>query len=238
MESNVYKIYFFTLYLNNSCMFKTFMRLFKVKRPKIFISHSSKDKFCVDALIELLNGIGVYGGDKIFCSSEKDLGIPLGGDIFYHLREQFENYKLFVIFVQSKNFLDSPVSLNEMGATWISKIRFCSIISPTLDFNEMKGVIDHRIIGIKLGNSDAGDRLDQFKQVIMKLFKLKDIGDFEWTVLKSNFLKVAENIELWNLAEEYEKDLIIPTHAPKNPIPGKKYLWYSPTGAFAELPNE
>ena len=47
----------------------------------VFISHSSKDKSFVEALVDLLEGLGLTK-NNLFCSSVDGYGIPLGRDIF------------------------------------------------------------------------------------------------------------------------------------------------------------
>jgi hypothetical protein len=51
------------------------------KTPLVFISHSCKDKSFVDALVNLLDDMG-FTKDTLFCSSVREYGIPLSGDIF------------------------------------------------------------------------------------------------------------------------------------------------------------
>lgn len=87
------------------------------KQPKIFISHSSKDKNYTDMLVDLLEDMGLRE-NQIFCSSVPGCDIPLGKNIFDDILSQFHYNELHVIFVLSENFYNSPVCLNEMGAAW------------------------------------------------------------------------------------------------------------------------
>lgn len=78
----------------------------KKKNPKtkIFISHSCLDKYYVQALVELLEDIGVKE-NQLFCSSFAEYGIPLNKDIYEYLKTQFEEYTLHVIFILSKEYI-------------------------------------------------------------------------------------------------------------------------------------
>lgn len=93
------------------------------KHLKVFISHSSKDKYFVEALVRLLEFIGL-DDSTLFCSSVQGYGIGFNNDIYDTLQEQFKNYNLYVIFIHSKNFYSSHASLNEMGAAWVMKTDF------------------------------------------------------------------------------------------------------------------
>lgn len=87
-------------------------------KPKIFISHSSKDVKYVEPIVELLADIGMTN-DNLFCSSIPDYGIPLNQDIYEYLSSLFSENELYVIFVLSSNYYGSPACLNEMGAAWV-----------------------------------------------------------------------------------------------------------------------
>ena len=70
------------------------------KSPMVFISHSSKDKAFVEALVELLESIG-FDESNLFCSSVDGYGIRLGEDIFNTLKNLFLEHELYVLFVHS-----------------------------------------------------------------------------------------------------------------------------------------
>ncbi len=84
------------------------------KSPMVFISHSSKDKAFVEALVELLESIG-FDENNLFCSSVDGYGIGLGEDIFNTLKNLFLEHELYVLFVHSPRYYNSTVSMNEMG---------------------------------------------------------------------------------------------------------------------------
>ena len=124
------------------------------KAPLVFISHSSKDKPFVVALVNLLEDMG-FNKTNLFCSSVREYGIPLSGDIFGTIRELFLKHELYVIFVHSPRFYGSAVSLNEMGAAWVFKTNFCSFLTKDMSYDKMKGVVNNANISIKVDEKDA-----------------------------------------------------------------------------------
>lgn len=159
------------------------------KRPKIFISHSSLDKDYVSALMDLLEGIGL-NEEQIFCSSAPGFDIPLGKDIYDYLKLQFDNYYLHVIFILSKNYYNSLACMNEMGAAWVLQNKHTTVLLPGFEFQEVKGAINPRQIGLKLDGevSDVKNRLGQLKTNIIEEFQLHAIADVRWEVKRDTFI--------------------------------------------------
>ena len=54
----------------------------------------------------------------------------------------------------SDNYYKSPACLNEMGAAWVLKKEYRSILLPGFDYKEIEGAINPRKIGIKLDDDD------------------------------------------------------------------------------------
>ena len=162
------------------------------KTPMVFISHSSNDIAFVEALVDLLEFLGL-NNNTMFCSSVPGYGIPLSGRIIDNLLSIFENYNLYVIFVQSPSYYNSPISLNEMGAAWILKSEFCSLLTQDMEFDKMKGVIDSSYISIKVNAADAASRLNQMKDDIVSMFNLNQPDASRWETKRDNFLKLVDN---------------------------------------------
>lgn len=165
----------------------------KSKPMKVFVSHSSKDRYFVEALVQLLEFIGL--DDKtLFCSSVQGYGIGFNKDIFNTLREQFEKHDLYVIFVHSPHFYDSHASLNEMGAAWVLKTDFCSFLVKGFDYADMDGAIrPNERVSIKVDNDDAKSLMNDFKDQICQKFGLKCKNGIVWEVRRDEFLKVVLN---------------------------------------------
>ena len=139
------------------------------KTPMVFISHSSADKEFADALVTLLENLG-FNNTNLFCSSISGYGIKLGGDIFDTLRNLFNEHNLFVIFIHSPRYYDSPISLNEMGAAWVLKTDSCSFLTKDMDFSMMKGVVNERNISIKVDKENTETLLNELKDKLIKLW--------------------------------------------------------------------
>ena len=103
------------------------------------ISHSSKDKKIVEELIDIVESIGVTP-TQIFCSSFDGYGVPLGTNFLEIIKSEISK-NVLVLFVLSKNFYESPVSLCEMGATWVLAKDHIPIIVPPFSFSQIEGVI-------------------------------------------------------------------------------------------------
>ncbi len=165
------------------------------KSPKIFISHSSRDKEYVSKLVELLDGMGL-DQTRIFCSSLPGYDIPIDTNIFEHLRNQFLSYDLHVFFIHSKNYYQSAVSLNEMGAAWALKTEYSSLLLPGFGFGEMTGVVNSQTIAIKLDNDEVEvkDKLNQLYARLIEEFGLTRKADIIWEQKRDRFIKEVKEI--------------------------------------------
>jgi len=164
----------------------------KKKSPMVFISHSSKDKDFADALVVLLEDIG-FDSSNLFCSSIDGYGIGLSEDIFETLRSLFNEHDLYVIFIHSPRYYESAVSLNEMGAAWVLKTDFCSILTSDMEFSKMTGVVNDSKISIKVNNDDAPARLTELKDKLISMFELKAIDTIKWERKRQMFLDRVAN---------------------------------------------
>ncbi len=162
-----------------------------VKKPLVFISHSSKDIAFVESLVDLLENIGL-DDSNLFCSSIPGYWIDLSENIFEVLLSLFTNRSLYVIFVQSPNFYKSPVSLNEMGAAWALKSEYCSILTPEMDFSEMTAVVNSHTTAIKVNSPDAKARLTEMKDSILRFINKPNINASLWERKRDKFLKEVE----------------------------------------------
>lgn len=163
------------------------------KTPMVFISHSSADKEFADALVTLLENLG-FNNTNLFCSSISGYGIKLGGDIFDTLRNLFNEHNLFVIFIHSPRYYDSPISLNEMGAAWVLKTDSCSFLTKDMDFSMMKGVVNERNISIKVDKENTETLLNELKDKLIKLFGLESIDSNKWERKRKSFMEKVLSI--------------------------------------------
>ena len=167
------------------------------KTIKLFISHSSKNKDYVKAFVEFLEDIGLR--KNIICSSISDYSIPLNKNIYDWLRSEFQNSNLHVIYLLSKEYYDSPACLNEMGASWVLRHKWTSILLPKFDFSQIEGCIDKNQISIKLDDTDKdllNLRLEELKNDIIEEFKLSEFNSSYWERKRNEFLsKITEIID-------------------------------------------
>lgn len=180
----------------------------QTKKPsKIFISHSSKDQKYVTKLVELLDAMGL-NQTQVFCSSSPGYGIPVGADIFECLCKQFNEYKLHVIFVHSKNYYKSAVCLNEMGAAWVLRNAYTSFLLPHFGFAEMTGVVDSKSIAIKLDNDEkeVKDKLNQLYNTIIAEFGLTKKADIIWEEKRDRFIKEVKEIVIPDEDKQLEQN--------------------------------
>ncbi len=163
-----------------------------VKKKMVFISHKHDDIDFVKDICDLLQDIGL-DKSNLFCSSIPGFWIGLSKDIFESLRKLFNEYDLYVVFVQTPKYYSSPICLNEMGAAWVLQSQFCSILSKDMDFNDLKGVFDNHKTAIKVNNDDASSRLDELKNSILSFLGLSQIDNHDntWLRNKDRFLRAA-----------------------------------------------
>lgn len=163
-------------------------------KPKIFISHSSTDLKYVGPFVELLADIGMTN-DNLFCSSVPDYAIPLNQDIYDYLASLFRECKLYVIFALSDNYYNSPACMNEMGAAWVLKNEYTSILLPKFKYKEIKGAVNPNKIGMKLDDDDEllKKRLGELKNIISEKFGIS-VPDMRWEKKRNDFISKIKSL--------------------------------------------
>ena len=165
------------------------------KPPKVFISHSSKDKDYVVKIVSLLDDMGINPSD-VFCSSLPGYDIPIDTDIFEYLRDQFRQFNLHMIIVHSNNYYQSSVSLNEMGAAWVLRTKCTSFLLPRFGFDKMTGVVNGNSIAIKLDNveDEIKDKLNQLYDLIVAEFSLQKKATILWEQKRDSFIEGVQKV--------------------------------------------
>lgn len=137
---------------------------------KIFISHSSRNKFYGDKLVDLLRNIGVKE-DEIIFTSNIAYGIPVGQNIFNWLKSQITE-KPFVIYLLSEEYYQSIACLNEMGAAWIIENKHAALFTPNFNLSSKEfqsGALDPREIGFYITDEE---RILSFLELISEDFDI------------------------------------------------------------------
>ena len=174
---------------------------------KLFISHSSKDKEYIAALADMLEEIGMPDGSFV-CTSVPGHGIPEGANIFDWLRKQFLECDLRVVFALSDNYYSSAASLNEMGAAWVTKATDTLLLLPGFEFDEIKGCVDPRKVGISFGMDDAElkHRLNEFKDELVTEHHLPAIAQARWERRRDRFIKTVREIAAKKETDRFTED--------------------------------
>ena len=174
------------------------------KRPKkLFISHSSQDIQYVSLFVNLLEDIGL-SEEEIVCSSIPEYGIPLGADIYDWLSQQFQNCDLHVIFILSDNYYNSVACLNEMGAAWVLRKKYDTILLPEFGFPQIQGAINPQQIGIKLDSecAELKKRLGELKDSVIDEFEIKALSASRWERHRDEFIDKVNTVIIESSKEE------------------------------------
>ena len=175
------------------------------KTPLVFISHSHDDEDFIVALVNLLEDMG-FTKDTLFCSSVREFGIPLSGDIFETIRGLFLEHDLYVIFVHSPRFYGSPVSLNEMGAAWVLKTDFCSILTNDMEYSMMKGVVNNAKLSIKVDDKEAPSLLNELYKHLKTMFSLQNLDMNKWERKRDQFLTIVRSLNNEKVEDAVEEN--------------------------------
>ena len=164
----------------------------KVKKPLLFISHSSANENVATNLVQLLRTIG-FNNKNLFCSSVPGYDIKEGEDIYDTLASKFQDYNIFVIFLLSSEYYQSAACLNEMGATWVLKANYSTIVCPGFSIPEIKGAINPSKMAVVLeDNKRVNGKLNNLKDRLIDFFGLPEVEDD--TIWENDRNKFIESI--------------------------------------------
>lgn len=149
----------------------------KKKQPLLFISHSYADEVIASALVTMLRTLG-FNKSNLFCSSVPGYDIAEGEDIYETLASKFIDYNIYVIFILSENYYNSAACLNEMGATWVLKAKYSTLICPGFSIPEIKGAVNPSKMAVVLDDAKrVNGKLNQLKDHLIEFFGLPGIED-------------------------------------------------------------
>ncbi len=181
-----------------------------VKTNKIFISHCSADREIVSTLVDLLGEIIIINGENVFCSSVPGFDVMLGENFMDNILEQYKKHDLLLLYVLSRNYMDSPMCLNEMGASWITKMRSIGFLTSGFDFKDLgNSCYDKQSISVVFDHeeSDIKHRLNQFKDIVEELFpnSVTKIDSTRWEEKRDNFISTIKAIPASKNKDEKEE---------------------------------
>lgn len=176
---------------------------------KIFISHSSKDVDYVKSFVENVLVLGLdIPSERIFCSSMEGNGVKSGQYIPDRLREEINKSSLALLFI-SKNYKESEICLNEVGAAWVtlSKDSVIPMLLPNTSFSEL-GFLDLNRLGLKVYEREGILKLIQdCKEELNPSFNIeklhKKIEDYLTNIAK--LYKTESDVELETDSEEVDE---------------------------------
>lgn len=182
-----------------------------VMKNKIFISHCTKDKVAVEALVDLIGEIIHLGSDNLFCSSVHGFDVMVGKNFMDNIMGQYKEHNLFVLYVLSFNYMDSPICLNEMGASWMTKTDSIGILLPGFNIDDLgNSCYDKQSISV-IFNQDANEvkhRLNQLKEIVEKLFpnQVTGINLSRWEEKRDSFIEKVLSLPVSKKKEVIKED--------------------------------
>jgi hypothetical protein len=155
-----------------------------LRRPPIFLSHSTEETEVVTKLIDtLINGLHLPEG-TFFCSSVPGMGIPNGLRFIDYIRDTIDETRL-VIFLVSPGFLESKFCLAESGAAWVKSVDQIILLTPSLRPKDLGGVFD----GIQAANFGDKYALNELRAKICNALSLDPpVNNNHWERVRNDFL--------------------------------------------------
>ena len=165
----------------------------KKKKPLLFISHSSENENVATSLVQLLRTLG-FNNKNLFCSSVPGYDIKEGEDIYDSLASKFQDYNIYVIFLLSSAYYQSPACLNEMGATWVLKANYSTIVCSGFSIPDIKGAINPSKMAVVLEDKKrVNGKLNNLKDRLVDFFGLPEVEDDTiWENDRNKFVELAQ----------------------------------------------
>ena len=85
-----------------------------------------------------------------------------------------------------------------MGAAWVTKKEYTSILLPGFEFSQIKGAISADQIAIKLDSDEEElkQRLNELKDNLTEMFGLTKVIDVRWERFRSAFIDAVKGIQV------------------------------------------
>ena len=206
------------------------------KKNKIFISHCGADKVAVGALVDLLGEVIHLSDDNLFCSSVHGFDVMLGKNFMDNILQQYKEHNLLVLYVLSFNYMGSPICLNEMGASWMTKTDSIGILLPDFDIKELgNSCYDKQSISIIFDQDvrELNHRLNQLKETVEKLFpeRVAGISWSRWEEKRDEFVEKVKAIPV-KKKESVEERAVIPEVVPTPKASIASSVYYKGKGSY------
>lgn len=104
---------------------------------------------------------------------------------------------MHVVFILSDRYYSSPACLNEMGAAWVTKKEYTSILLPGFDFSQIRGAISADQLSIKLDSDEdeLKQRLNELKDTLTEVFEISKLPDIRWEEFRNDFIESIKSIQ-------------------------------------------
>lgn len=85
-----------------------------------------------------------------------------------------------------------------MGAAWVLKQKYDTILLPEFDFPQIKGAINPQQIGIKLDSdcTELNQRLNELKDSLIDEFELQSLSTAKWERHRNEFVIIFNYIQV------------------------------------------
>ncbi len=158
--------------------------------PRIFISHSVKDKKVVQEFVNTILKLGLkIKSTNIYCSSLAGHGTQSNGDWLKSIKHKLKSYDL-IIFILFKNFLKSEICIIEMGAAWMWDVDPILLRVENMNLGRLKYLYNTKTIE----DLRKGSNLDNFKESVVK-YGMKGSGVAEWNGHRNEFLSRSKKFK-------------------------------------------
>jgi len=161
------------------------------KHPLVFISHSSENKELIHEFIVhiLKDGLGLID-DNIICTSFEWTTVSIGENIPKYIQDNIEKADVVLAMV-SKEYKNSEVCQNEVGAAWALNNRPISIVLPNASFKEL-GWLFNLDKATKINDEDC---LNHLQKDLCERLDLIVKPSLNWSPCVKRFLESIKKFE-------------------------------------------
>lgn len=115
----------------------SFIIYYSIIKMKVFISFSNKDNLILQSFVDHYLKLGLQlKNSEISCTGIEDSKPETGDDFRFWIKKEIEEADLIFLLI-SRNYKNSEVCLNEMGATWILNKKVIPLLLPPIDYSHV-----------------------------------------------------------------------------------------------------
>ena len=95
-----------------------------------------------------------------------------------------------------------------MGAAWVLKTGFCSILTNDMEYDKMKGVVNNANISIKVNEKEAPSLLNDLYKHLSSIFSFQEMDMNKWERKRDQFLSVVRNLKYEEVKDSVEENSV------------------------------